>query len=214
MKFIKKYYGILIVIILFPLAINYFTNIVSWNDIWNNWWMVLFILLLLIAFPFFWNFYDSKKEINKNDKTVFRNLMDVLNKTDIDYILRDMRNNIPVHINQMIPIWNFLNDCQKTNNIIHDKKLNKLLENFKNALRKYSNKSAEYTAPLDRSEIIFGFDPEFKVMNDKLYGQRLNELDELASMAYTEYKILIEYAKSRDLDILTKTTNKQENHAI
>jgi len=202
MKFIKKYFEILIVVILIQLVINYFTNTVSLNDIWNKGWMVLFILIFLILIPFVLNFIDSQKLINETDRSVFTKLMINLHESDIDYILRVMTNNIPISIYVMKPIWNFLDDYNKAIYKIHNKKLNELLYKFQYSLRCYSQKRGLYTSPLDNiDEMYFGFDSYFKNTEHELYDKRVKELDHLASIAHKYYTNLIEFAKSKDLDL-------------
>lgn len=212
MNFIKKYIASLLTIILIPILINIFTNIFNWNDIWNNGWIILFLMSLIILIPFIIYFFNTQSKINENDKIVFSSLMNVINETDIDYILRDMSSNIPISDQSLRPILKFLNDSSKTKNIIHNKNLKKLLFKFQISLKLYSDKRGLYTFPIDRGgETFYGFDSEFKNNKYSLYEQRVNELDELASTAYTNYRFLIEYAKSKDLNFFTnKTINKND----
>lgn len=209
-KFLKII-GVILSLFIIPIWINYFTDTVTYNDIWNNGWMITSILLfsfLVIALIVLFQQKNNKSKkpdfspntrINQNDIDTYKRLVSILNLDNTEYYLRDMQNNLPISITDIKMFVKFITESTSVKNRIVNPELRQKVESFTIALSNFMNKRAAYTSPLKHDDELCGFDPDFKQDNYPLYEKRVNELDDLATEAYKKLKELIIFAKEKDI---------------
>lgn len=194
-RIIQRWY---ISIILIPIAVNLFTNTVSWCTIINNSSTTILVLSIILNIILIWEFFiyvrQNKKKNDgfENDKTILTKLIATLNLNENETILKSTNHADSIDYNYVKDFKEFLAQTNRLENHINDKFLNQKLSDFRQALNNYLNFVAKnMLTHTDDDFKTISLPPELKDRDYDLYMKRMKELDDSADNAYENLKQLM-----------------------
>lgn len=197
-KIINRWYFGLIII---PVIINLLTNTVELPDLFKNWTYTLFVtmaiaILVLITELMILNrkFIQLKAKPKESDKIIIKKLLATLN---VDMFHEEIINKDGWYGYLQDAIHNtieFASNARLISNKTTDKKLNSLIEDFKNSLDKFNNYSSVELFPNG----LF-YSPAKDTENNKKRAEEARQiLNRMTDNAFKELTILMEYLKDKN----------------
>lgn len=185
--------------IFFGIIVALFINIVSqefsFDDIWNNGYLILFILSALLNAYLLLALYIKNRIIPESDKNSIERIFSLINYDFLELKLKIESSSIGFNDKDSINIEQFLYESQSARSQIVDKKLKELLNNFIESLNSYYQKFSDNAYSKNG---IVKITPEIK-QDHILYGKLIKELDKLAYDAYNHLTIFYEYANKYNI---------------
>lgn len=144
--------------------------------------------------------YKINENINFNDIMSLKRILSHLNKDDIEYILHKYSSSLGFNISISCSIESFFDSCDHIDNVIYNKKLKSLLNQFVISLQKY------YILFSDNSELSNGIvriSYNMKMFDHKKYHKLIKELDKLGNISYKKFQNLINFVKLKGYTIFS-----------
>jgi hypothetical protein len=196
-NFIKKYIWIFTTC----LAISaFFIREETRNFVWNQGFLFPFIFSFLINITLAIYIIYSKSKINKTDIETYNAAMSLLNYDNVNYYLEEYDMGGLLKWDEMKRFYNFRLYCSMAKFHIKHRKLRKLILSFKISLDNFLNKLALYTSPLDHNPDFIRIPKELEREDRKEWEKRSQELNNLATLAFNEFKKLVKFAKEKEID--------------
>jgi len=197
-KIINKWYFGLIII---PVIVNLLTNTIELPVLFKNWTYTLLVtmaiaILVLITELMILNrkFIRLKEKPKESDKVIIKKLLATLN---VDMFHKEIKNKDGWYGYLQEAIHNtieFVADAGLISNKTTDKKLNSLIEDFKNSLDKFNNFSAVELFPNG----LFYTPAKDTEYNKKRAEEARQIMNRMTDTAFKKLTTLFEYLKDKN----------------